>query len=193
MPTPTIYWKLNSSVTPQRLQVGGSVNRLYELIYKVPFSSSKTFDYKKTYQFITHTVNLYSVHGSFSVRPPWPEGMQQDLLSYSSGMSASNVSPGLNATQSFFHYSSPTSTVTSTNLVTYRANGTFSSGGAANKGITDFIINELDFKLQGFSYYRVTASEQSAIISNSLGWHYDKNSDRYHWYDRVTGSPSNTA
>jgi hypothetical protein len=193
VPTPTIYWKLNSSVTPPRLQVGGSVNRLYELIYKVPFSSSKTFDYKKTYQFITHTVNLYSVHGSFSVRPPWPESMQQDLLSYSSGMSASNVSPGLNATQSFFHYSSPTSTVTSTNLVTYRANGTFSSGGAANKGITDFIINELDFKLQGFSYYRVTASEQSAIISNSLGWHYDKNSDRYHWYDRVTGSPSNTA
>ena len=198
MPTPTTNWKLNSSGGPPRLEVDGSVNRLYELTYRVPYSSGatgviKVFNYNKTYQFITHTVNLYSVHGSFSVRPPWPASMQQDLLSYSSGMSASNVTAGLNATQSFFHYSSPTSTVASTNLVTYRANGTFSSGGVGNKGITDFIINELDFKLQGFSYYRVTATEQSAIISNSLGWHYDKNSDRYHWYDRVTGSPSNTA
>jgi hypothetical protein len=107
-------------------------------------------------------------------------------------MSASRVPP--NATQSFFHYSTPASILISTDHVTYKANGAFSSQGTGNKGITDFVVNELDFEIQGFSYYRLTNIENLPNLSNSLGWYYNKNSDQYHWYDRITGSPSsNTA
>jgi hypothetical protein len=194
LPSTIVHWIYNSTPSPGRLQINvaaigtNAVNNVYPIYHD---STPYTFDSKKTYQFITHTVNLYAVHGSFSVLPPWPAN-QSDELKYYNGMSASNVAPTLNATQSFFHYSSPTSTLTTTSHITYKANGTFSSEGTANEGITDFVINELDFKLQGFSYYRVTANEEFPITSNSLGWYYNKNSDKYHWYDRVTGSASNS-
>jgi hypothetical protein len=194
LPSTIVHWIYNPSPAPGRLQINAAaigskaINNIYSLYHN---STAYTFDAKKTYQFITHTVNLYAVHGSFSVLPPWPSN-QSDELRYYNGMSASNVAPISNATQSFFHYSSPTSTLTTTNHITYKANGTFSSEGVANEGITDFVINELDFKLQGFSYYRITASESNPAIYNSLGWYYSKNDDRYHWYDRVTGSASNS-
>jgi hypothetical protein len=193
-PSAIVHWIYNPSPSPGRLQVNASaigssaVNNVYSLYHN---STAYTFDSKKTYQFVTHTVNLYAVHGSFSVLPPWPSN-QSDELKYYNGMSASNVAPTANATQSFFHYSSPSSTITTTNHITYKANGTFSSQGVANEGITDFVINELDFKLQGFSYYRITSNELAPITSNSLGWHYSKSTDQYHWYDRVTGSASNS-
>jgi len=193
LPSATVHWIYNSAPSPGRLQINvvdigpSAVNNIYTLNHA---GTPYTFDSKKTYQFITHTVNLYAVHGSFSVSPPWPTN-QSDELKYYSGMSASNVAPTLNATQSFFHYSTPTSTITSTSHVVYKANGTFSSQGVANEGITDFVVNEIDFKIQGFSYYRLTASENQPIVSNSLGWYYNKSSDQYHWYDRVTGSASN--
>jgi hypothetical protein len=193
LPSAIIHWIYNSAPSPGRLQINvaaigaGAVNNVYPLYYNS--ASASTYDSKKTYQFITHTVNLYAVHGSFSVLPPWPSN-QSDELRYYNGMSASSAIPS--GTQSFFHYSSPSSTITTNNQITYRANGTFSSQGVANEGITDFTINELDFKLQGFSYYRVTASESNPATYNSLGWYYSKNDDRYHWYDRVTGSASNS-
>ena len=193
LPSSTVHWIYNAAPSPGRLQINvvgigsSAVNNIYTLNH---VGTPYTFDSKKTYQFITHTVNLYAVHGSFSVSPPWPTN-QSDELKYYSGMSASNVAPTVNATQSFFHYSTPTSTITSTSHVVYKANGTFSSQGVANEGITDFVVNEIDFKIQGFSYYRLTASENQPIVSNSLGWHYNKSSDQYHWYDRVTGSASN--
>jgi hypothetical protein len=190
------HWIYNASPVPGRLQInyagiGASVvNNVYVLEHRgLPY----IFDSSKTYQFITHTVNLYAVHASFSVLPPWPSN-QSDELKYYNGMSASSVAPTLDATQSFFHYSKPASTLISTSHVTYKANGTFSSQGVANEGITDFVVNELDFEIQGFSYYRLTNIENLPNVSNSLGWYYNKNSDQYHWYDRITGSPSsNTA
>ena len=193
-PSTIVHWIYNSAVSPSRLQVdaatigSNAVNNIYTLNHA---GTPYTFNSTRTYQFITHTVNLYAVHGSFSVSPPWPAN-QSDELKYYNGMSASSVAPTLNATQSFFHYSTPTSTITSTSHVVYKANGTFSSQGVANEGITDFVVNELDFKIQGFSYYRLTTSENQPIVSNSLGWYYNKNSDQYHWYDRVTGSASNS-
>ena len=192
-PSAIVHWIYNPSPTPGRLQVNASaigssaVNNVYSLYHN---STAYTFDSKKTYQFVTHTVNLYAVHGSFSVLPPWPSN-QSDELRYYNGMSASSATPS--GTQSFFHYSSPSSTITTTNHITYKANGTFSSQGVANEGITDFVINELDFKLQGFSYYRITSNELAPITSNSLGWHYNRSTDQYHWYDRVTGSASNSS
>ena len=190
------HWIYNALPPPGRLQInyagiGASVvNNIYVLEHRgLPY----TFESNKTYQFITHTVNLYAVHASFSVLPPWPSN-QSDELKYYNGMSASGVAPTIDATQSFFHYSTPASTLISTSHVVYKANGTFSSQGVGNKGITDFVINELDFQIQGFSYYRLTNIENLPHVSNSLGWYYNKNSDQYHWYDRITGSPSsNTA
>ena len=181
----TSHWIYNDTPTPGRLQVRTSGIGPYPVgsIHTLKNSGvSYTFNTSKSYQFITNTVELYAVTGSFSVTTPW-----SDELKYYNGMTSSN--PG-SVTQSFFHYSSPPATVTTTNRVTYKANGTFSAEGTKNEGITGFAINEMDFKLQGFSYYKLVGQELSPSTANSLGWYYNKNSDIYHWYDRVTGSSS---
>ena len=187
MPTPGYYyWTFLTAASgvPSRMQVNysslgtQSVNYTYDLTsYR---TSLYTYSTNKNYQIITNVVNLYTTSASFSVSPLW-----SDRLSYVSGLTSSTAGAA-NATQSYFHYSSPpTQNISNINAV-WRANGTFS----ANRGITDFKINELDFNFLGFSYYKTTGTELLAGGNNSLGWHYDKNSDTYFWYDRVIGSPS---
>jgi len=183
------YWNYAapSGGVPGRVQVNigsigsGGLNNIYTSYHNGP-----TFSYKsnKTYQIVTNVVNLYQTTASFSVSPSW-----NDELFYYNGASASknySIYPGVNKTQSYIHYSSPTSNVTTTRDVIYKANGTFS----ASKGITDFKINELEFKLQGFSYYKITGSELDPLDYNSLGWYYHEPTSVYHWYDKITGSSS---
>jgi len=187
IPTGYNYWIYSASPAPGRMQVNTSAigAAAVSLIYPIThYGTNYSYSTKKTYQFVTHTWNLYSAHGSFSVSP----GSWTDQLNYSNGLTASSTAPS--TTQSFFHYSTPTSPVSSTAQVTYNANGTFSNTSPNKPGITDISVNEIDFGLQGFSYYKVTGSELQPITSNSLGWYYDKSADVYNWYDRVTGSPS---
>jgi hypothetical protein len=193
MPITTHYtdwiYAASSGSTPARLQVNiGSIgtsalSKVYTLYHNGP-----TYSYKsnKTYQIVTDTVNLVNTTASFSVSPNWG-----DEFKYYYGASSSNsysVFPGANKTQSYFHYSSPDSNVNSTTDVIYKANGTFSS----TKGITNFKMNELDFEVHGFSYYKVTGNEFSTQTYNSLGWYYDDLTSGYFWLDRVSGSPSTT-
>jgi hypothetical protein len=181
------YWVYSSTPTPGRINVNTAslgataVNRLYPVSYSGP---NYSYSIKKTYQIVTHVVKSYATSGSFSVTP----GAWSDQLNYYAGMTSSG-NPGTYS-QTFIHYSSPLSPVTSKVQVTYTANGTFSNTAANKPGIVDFSVNELDFKIQGFSYYKQTNDELQPKLVNSLGWYYDKSSDTYNWYDRISGLPS---
>lgn len=187
MPISYNYWVYSTSTSPARMQVNGSdigagaVNNVYELQHK---GASYTYSIKKNYQIVTHVVKSYVASGSFSVSP----GGWSDTLKYSGGMTPSG-NPGTYS-QTFLHYSSPSSPVTTNTQVIYNANGTFSNTAPNKPGITDFKINEIDFKVQGFAYYKLKDRELQPDITNSLGWYYDKDQDVYNWYDRITGSPS---
>jgi len=176
------HWKLTAS--PNRLQLDTTrtiVGGIYTLYNN---AGSYTYSTNKTYQIVTNTVGLYANAASFSVSPAWA-----DELSYTRGMTSTNTVPSGLGTQSFFHYSTPTTNLVSTNRATFKANGTFSG----IRGITDFKLNELDFNILGFSYYKETGTELLPSVKNSLGWYYDKNSDKYYWYDYVYGTPSTSA
>ena len=182
------YWIYSNSPTPGRMQIDGSigdVNTVYPMTHygATPY----TYSIKKSYQIVTHVVKSYVDSASFSVTP----GGWTDTLRYSGGMTPSG-DPGTYS-QTFLHYSSPSSPVTTNSEVTYRANGTFSNTAPNKPGITDFKINEIDFSIQGFAYYKLKDRELQPDITNSLGWYYDKDQDVYNWYDRITGSPSSEA
>jgi hypothetical protein len=179
------YWIYSNSPTPGRMQIDGSigdVNTVYPMTHygATPY----TYSIKKNYQIVTHVVKSYVDSASFSVTP----GGWTDTLMYSGGMTPSG-DPGTYS-QTFLHYSSPSSPVTTNSEVTYGANGTFSNTAPNNPGITDFKINEIDFSIQGFAYYKLKDRELEPDTTNSLGWYYDKDQDVYNWYDRITGSPS---
>ena len=179
------YWIYSNSPTPDRMQIDGSigdVNSVYPMTHygATPY----TYSIKKNYQIVTHVVKSYVASASFSVTP----GGWTDILNYSGGMTPSG-DPGTYS-QTFLHYSSPSSPVTTNSEVTYRANGTFSNTAPNKPGITDFKINEIDFSIQGFAYYKLKDRELQPDTTNSLGWYYDKDQDVYNWYDRITGSPS---
>jgi hypothetical protein len=198
-PTGYSYWRYDALPAPGRLHVGstaidgnapggtGGVNGVF--ILKHNTESAYTYSPDKTYQIITNTVNVYATAASFSVGFNWG-----DQLNYSRGMTPSGV-PG--STQSFIHYSTPPGSWSTKNDVVYKANGTFSNAGTQggydnNRGIVSYTINELDFKFQGFAYYKMQYYERSPEdLKNSLGWYYDKSVDTYHWYDRISGSASN--
>ncbi len=192
LPSGYSYWTYVSAGggTPQRMQVNFASmgTPSYANVYTINSNRTTPFTYStnKSYQIITNTVNLYGTAASFSVSTTW-----NDRLNYSGGMTAGVGI--LNATQSFYHYTTPTTTIINNVNAIWSANGTFSG----NRGITDFKINELDFSILGFSYYRRPGHdpsgnplELSATTSNSLGWYYNIQQDKYFWYDYVSGSPS---
>ena len=183
------YWIYSNSPTPGRMQIDGSIGDVKSVYPMTHYGATPyTYSIKKNYQIVTHVVKSYVDSASFSVTP----GGWADTLNYSGGMTPSGGDPGTYS-QTFLHYSSPSSPVTTNSEVTYRANGTFSSTATNKPGITDFKINEIDFSIQGFAYYKLKDRELQPDITNSLGWYYDKDQDVYNWYDRITGSPSSEA
>lgn len=180
------YWIYNSSPTPGRMQVNinsigtQSINNVYSL-----YNTGDVYTYStnKNYQIETHVFGLYATSASFSVSPDW-----SDELLYVKGMTAKNYT--FNGTQSYIHYSSPNSTIFSEGRVKYKANGTFSNTSPNNPGITDFKLNELDFNILGFSYYKETENSLDPTTNCSLGWYYDVSKDIYFWYDYISGSSS---
>lgn len=190
------FWKYSATPTPGRMQIDidtavsvfGSTASTASVWYLYN-NSSTTYTYlsDKSYQIVTDTLQVYATAASFSVSP----GGWNDTLSYTRGITPSNVNPG-SFTQSFFHYSSPQTNIITVANVKYGANGTFSNAGTNNnRGITNFKVNELEFKIQGFSYFKMKNYELSvAETKNSIGWYYDKDLDIYHWYDKVSGSVS---
>ena len=185
MPLATTYdWKYNDTSTPGRMQVNStkSVNNVYTLYNN---GDGYTYSTNKNYKIETHVFGLYATSASFSVSSYW-----SDELSYVNGMTSSNVT--FTGTQSYIHYSTPPSTIYTSNIVKYKANGTFSSTSPNNPGITDFKLSELDFNILGFSYYKQMNKSLEPDTDCSLGWYYDESEDVYFWYDYISGSSSET-
>jgi hypothetical protein len=204
------YWIYNASPSPGRLQVntnaivypakGGSPSGGVSVVYGLYHNNNPNYyNYSpdKMYQITTNTVELYATAASFSVTPGgWTDRLYYSKsgvasLSSTKGMTA-NGNPGSGNTQSYLHYSTPPTNIITDADVTFYANGTFSNAGTNNnRGIVDFKVYELDFKIQGFSYYKIQNYELSyADPKNSLGWYYNISSDTYNWYDRISGTPS---
>lgn len=171
-----IDWIYNISPSPGRMQLRSNrdPNTIYRLSY---IDNSYNWKSKKSYQFSIDMVNYYAISSSFSITTNW-----NDSFNYFNGSTGSG-NPG-SVTQSFYFYSSPTSDTNSTTYLNTFNNGTFSDTGAANEGITGFKVNELDFKIQGFSYYKLSGTELQVYDKNSIGWYYNKVQDVYFWYDR---------
>ncbi len=179
MPT---YWTNDSEGGIVKKQVINSlpVGDLYSIDHTgVTYSYSSN----KSYQIITTVVNSHSAGVSFSVETSW-----SDRFQYANGATVSGVSSQNGLSQSLIYYSSPGSVINSETQVTYYANGTFSKAGTLasgkNRGIINFKINEIDFKMLGFSYYKRPGYELSTNIQySSRGWYYDKTEDTYFWFD----------
>lgn len=190
------YWVYNGppGTNPGRLQINvqsspngpgqvSALNSVREL--RLSGTSSYTYSNNKTYQFVTNTI-AFRTSASFSMSP----GAWDDLLQLLPGVTPSFANTTSTTTQSFYHYSTPNSTISSTSRVRYRANGTFSNAAPLSPGITGFELNELDFSIIGYSYYKRSDSILQPSTNNSIGWCYDRPSDVYFWYDYISGSPS---
>ena len=167
--------------TNDRMNVNsGRLNtKEYNLTY---ISSAYSWKANKNYQFKTTMRSFYATASMFSITPPWLDKLGFNQVN---GTTASTT-PGSNNDQYFYHYSSPNSDVYSALYGTYKANGSFTSP----TGILGLTATEIDFGIQGFSYYKLAAYEltkpnllgtsQSHV---SLGWLYNKDEDVYFWYD----------
>ncbi len=188
-------WVYNAT-SPGRFQVRStkSVQQVYDIRFRQT-SNPKTWNANKTYLFETNVLEFYATAASFSIQTNWG-----DKLGYNAvlGTTPSGSAPTTGTTQSLYLYSSPPSTTTNTLFATWQANAAFGTNTTApwntnSEGIRNFNIHELDFKVQGFSYYKVRGTELQISNENSIGWHYEKSSDIYFWYDRVAGTPSTIA
>lgn len=182
---PTNTWTYSVTPSPGRMQVDTNIDDIYQISH---IGTTYSYSYSKSYQIITSVCELYSdVNASFSVSP----GGWSDIMRYSNGATTSDSYTTVNTTQSYLHYSSPSTIIESKTQVTFEANGTFSNAGPGkNRGITNFKINELDFKIIGFSYYKIMGEPADSyqlnpsLTTSSRGWYYDSPSDIYFWFDR---------
>lgn len=192
LPTGYNYWVYNALPSPGRMQINisssggpGPTSALANVRQlRLNGTYSYTYSNNKCYQFITNTIG-FKVSASFSITTPW-----NDTLALVPGTTGSAAIIG-STTQSYFHYSTPESTILSSSRVTFAANGTFSTGNALNPGITSFEQVEIDFSILGYSYFKMGNQTQPSL-NNSLGWHYSKSLDEYIWYDYVAGTISNS-
>lgn len=176
-------WILSTDRMQIRASRWGGVasSRIYTLSYT---GASYNWKANKSYQFSTKMRAFHSgaTGSSFSMTPAW-----NDTLAFTTptAPSQSIASSTTTTTYNFYHYSTPPSSLNSIYYMNYRANGTFSSS-TRNTGILGLTATEIDFKVQGFSFVKVDGNElndSSVTNANSLGWHYDRPRDCYHWYD----------
>jgi len=144
-----------------------SSNNFYHLTWK---DINRNFYNNKTYQLETQVKN-FNISSSFSSYIP------------SIGESFSYPSPG--AYGYLYFYSKPQYTINTENYVTYRANSYFNN---TNGAIYNSLINELDWNIQGFSWFRTSPSVTISSTYDAIGWHYDYINKIFLWYDNQTST-----
>jgi len=153
--------------------------------------SAKTFNSNKNYQYITQVENFYSTGTSFSVTNPWNISFMYDnypiiVTGYPAGYAtATPASPG----NGYLHfYSSPSTDVSSNTYAVYKANTKFGPDTSPTEGLVDLKIHEIDFYIQGFSFYRLsnTYANPNFPSGDTLGWAYYDDSKSYVWFDSST-------
>lgn len=152
---------------------------------KVP---AKEFSGNKNYMFKTkiHNLSDYNETSSslFRMSSPWSQSLniKNELIS------------SYNATSSdgyLYFYSSPNNTTTSSELISYRADSSFTS----SYGIMETQIFEIDWILNGYSWIGDddfnslpsanpdVDTPQPIIRNRGNGWSYDSQNNSYFWFD----------
>jgi hypothetical protein len=157
--------------------------------------SIKTFSSKKNYQYITKVDNFYSTGTSFSVAPVWANPLIYDNYNISIStpggpqlisVTATPASPGNGY---LYFYSSPTVDVMTGTYAIYKAKTKFGSNTSPTEGLVNLKIYELDFNIQGFSFFRAFDSYTNPTFAyDTLGWAYYSDSNSYSWFDSSTSS-----
>jgi hypothetical protein len=200
LPSSGYYWAtsyFDSSIPNWTLTgTGLGVNISYpfpgnlpKLIYRNP--TATTFNSKKTYQYTTYVGNFFNSSASFSANTVWGDSIDYsnvDRNSFVAGMEPPSPGNGF-----LYFYSNPSTNITSNDYVIYKANNAFGLGGNS-EALYETRINEIDFDIQGFAWWRDgNSGTQSTAISFSAstdgrGWCYYPDTNSYIWYDDVAGT-----
>ena len=192
--------------SPFRMRVNSAIATTKLATLSYVSSSNYQFKSGKTYQFVT---NLYYYmnnsnpnSASFSISTmEWNESLDYNTTKGTTisvlGTSTSNGRyPGITNSNLYFYATAPSDILTK-NIISYKANDNF---GTASEGITNVRLSEMDYKIQGFAFYKMadypyapsslirgTSSYYSgALPQNGLGWLYEANynsGELLHWYD----------
>lgn len=204
-------WIVATPAIPLRMRVNRTVSS--SKITTLSYVSSTNYQFKsgKTYQFVTDVYyymnNLNPNSASFSISTiQWDESLDYNKFKGTSPsvlgtLVSTGRFPGITNSNLYF-YATPPSDILTKNIVEYSANnkfGTASNTETISAGITNFNLSEMDYRIQGFAFYKWgdfpysragTSSNQTALIQalpqNGLGWTYDANynsSELLHWYD----------
>jgi hypothetical protein len=208
---------------PFRMRVNPAISP--GTLTSLDYISSTNYNFKsgKTYQFLTDVYyymnNLNPDSASFSISTlAWNESLDYNMSKGTTisvlGTNTSNGRyPGITNSNFYFYATSPTD-ISTKNIVEYNANykfGTASNTETISAGITNFNLSEMDYKIQGFAFYKwgdnpyintgTSSDFTGAQPQNGLGWTYDANynsGELLHWYDDsqvslnpVGGGPTN--
>lgn len=141
-------------------------------------STNKLFNSNRTYQVETYVKDFYTQSASFSVTVP----VGGERFQYISGAVPSSPGNGY-----LYFYTNPVTNINSFSYVRYTANSRFGSNTSPTEGIYNMRLNELKWRVQGFSWFRISPTASINPSNDSLGWHYDGTTNTFLWYDH----PSN--
>ena len=149
-----------------------------------PYGGYMVFSSKKNYQYITQVENFYTPGTSFSITSPWSSSFLYDnYFNFSTQLSAT-ATPASPGNGYLYFYSSPTVNIESFTFAKYNGASAF---GVASEGILNLEINEIDFNIQGYSFFRTSSTYSTIDFSkDTLGWAYSDNIKSYTWIDSTT-------
>lgn len=156
--------------------IGTTPSYLYKLVYE---DSLKTFNKSKTYQLVTSIENLYTP--GLSLSSTLPKGGEIFNYDYQSSLVTVDNLPSSPGTGNLYQYSSPKISIDETSYVVYSANNGF--GNSYAERIQNTKINDLDWKIQGYSFFHTVLFPGTVSSTDTMGWHYDDVSNSYMWYD----------
>jgi hypothetical protein len=123
-------------------------------------SSDYKFKSGKTYQFLTNVYYYMNSSNpnsaSFSISTiDWNERLDYNALTGTtpSVLGTTNLNgryPGVTNSNLYF-YASPQSDISTRNIIEYNANRNFGTG---SEGITNMNLSEMDYRIQGFAFYK---------------------------------------
>lgn len=153
-----------------------------------PYGGYMVFSSKKNYQYITQVENFYTPGTSFSITSPWSSSFLYDNY-LALGLNTATATPASPGNGYLYFYSSPTVDIASFTFAKYNAASYTASNafGMASEGILSLEINEIDFNIQGYSFFRTSSTYSTIDFSkDTLGWAYSDNIKSYTWIDSTT-------
>lgn len=182
-------WISSGAITPNWVLSGTAMSVRSTLSTSTTYSLtwvdvSKTFRSDRNYQIQTYVRNYNFLGSQFSNFQLSPSG--GEIFKYHTTNFMIPPSPGNGY---LYTYSSPLSNITTTNYVRYEANAFFGTNSSPSEGIYGMQMNELKWKIQGFSWFRLNPLiTSSSATGDALGWHYDSVNNSFLWLDHPTNT-----